>query len=665
MKMSFRKAVITNQSNSQSEQKAIWKLQSVFGGRAALCTVSATCESGFHPDSAILLCADLPDAPYLAIENHSPFWCRPVWGNNLSSLPDRVQELLIREGDGYLALLPLCGDTFKTVICGTEEGLAFRMYANFPVTECREQPAFLFMRGEHPLQLLFDIAKAAGEVLKLPMRKERPVADVFNTFGWCSWDAMQIRVNHAGMLEKATEFRKKKVPVGFAILDDMWADVPALNEIPSDATFGNMVSAMHKSKLRSFEGDPVRFPNGMKAAIDDLRQAGIPKVGVWFPTTGYWAGLEPESEIEEREKKNLITTSAGQRIVSPEPDKAKAYFLDLCRTAKSWGGDFVKIDNQGFHERYRGIAPIGQSAKAIQSAIDEATDACFGGALINCMGMPSECMFNRKSAVSRCSDDFMPESREWFAKHILQCAYNGLLQGQFYVNDWDMWWTDDEQAVKNSLCRAVSGGPIYVSDQIGRTRPEVLKPLLLRNGTIIRPDESATPTEDCLMENPTLSDKIFKIRNRIGENGLIAAFNIHEENRSVGGMVSPKDAGLPTGTYAYYEYFTKAAGILQPNEAVSVDLQNRDEFRLYTFVPMKDGVAAMGRLDLFTGVGAIEKRDGNQVTLCETGTMGFVSERPLTFTDENENPVPCERHGLLTVITAKAAHECVGSLSFN
>ena len=104
---------------------------------------------------------------------------------------------------------------------------------------------------------------------------------------------------------------------------------------------------------------------------------------------------------------------------------------------------------------------------------------------------------------------------------------------------------------------------------------------------------------------------------------------------------------------------------MQPNEAVSVDLQNRDEFRLYTFVPMKDGVAAMGRLDLFTGVGAIEKRDGNQVTLCETGTMGFVSERPLTFTDENENPVPCERHGLLTVITAKAAHECVGSLSFN
>lgn len=141
--------------------------------------------------------------------------------------------------------------------------------------------------------------------------------------------------------------------------------------------------------------------------------------------------------------------------------------------------------------------------------------------------------------------------------------------------------------------------------------------------------------------------------NRIGENGLIAAFNIHAENKPVDGTVSPKDAGLPTGTYAYYEFFTKAAGILQAGEAVPVWLENRDEFQLYTFVPMKNGIAAMGRLDLFTGVGAIEKRDDRSVTLCETGITGFVSERPLTFTDENRNIVPQERNGVLTTLSAK------------
>ena len=35
---------------------------------------------------------------YMAIENHSPFWCRPFWGKTLSELPSRVQSLLIKEG---------------------------------------------------------------------------------------------------------------------------------------------------------------------------------------------------------------------------------------------------------------------------------------------------------------------------------------------------------------------------------------------------------------------------------------------------------------------------------------------------------------------------------------------------------------------------------------
>ena len=652
--MNLLQSVLTAQSGNRIEKATLCKTSRIFGGRATVCTVSASCEEGFDPDSAILLYTDLADAPYLAIENHSPFWCRPVWGNTLASLPERVQELLIREEDGYRAILPLCGDNFKTVICGTESGMAFRMYANAPVTECKNQPAFLTMCGEHPLSLLKEIAKAAGDYLHIPMRKDRPVADVFNTFGWCSWDAMQIRVSHRGMLEKAEEFREKNVPVQFAIFDDMWADVPALNEIPSDASFGEMVSRMHKSKLRRFEGDPVRFPSGMKAAIDDLRRAGIPNIGVWFPTTGYWAGLEPGSEIEQKESDNLMTTEAGQRIVAPEPDKAKSYFLDLCHTAKEWGADFVKIDNQGFHERYRKIAPIGQSAKAIQSAIDGATETCFDGALINCMGMPSECMFNRRSAISRCSDDFMPESREWFAKNILQCAYNGLLQGQFYVNDWDMWWTDDEQAVKNSVCRAISGGPIYVSDKIGRTRPKILKPLLLKNGRILRADESATPTEDCLLESPTLSDKIFKIRNRVGENGLIAAFNINKSDQPVSGAVSPENACLPTGIYGYYEYFTQTAGILHPGEEIPVSLENRDTFRLYTFAPLTDGIAVIGRLDLMAGVAAVTGRRGDQITLCEAGKVGLISEAPLQCTDESGKAIPQERNGALTILSAKA-----------
>lgn len=88
-------------------------------------------------------------------------------------------------------------------------------------------------------------------------------------------------------MEKVLEFKEKKVPVGFAIIDDMWADVPPLNDVPADIEFSAMVKVMHASKLRSFRGDSKRFPKGMRAAIEDIKHAGIPYVGVWFPTTDF------------------------------------------------------------------------------------------------------------------------------------------------------------------------------------------------------------------------------------------------------------------------------------------------------------------------------------------------------------------------------------------
>ena len=556
----------------------------------------------------LIYSTNIPDtSEYLAIENHSPFWCRPFWGSSLSELPERVQALLLKNGETYTYYLPVCDSVFKTLIRGGEHGVEFYTCSNCEtVTKCAHQLAFICLEGKDPLSLMKQAAKAVCELLGngLKLREEKVVPEVFNYLGWCSWDSMQIRVNHEGLLEKAREFKEKNVPVHFAIIDDMWADVPALNEIPEDADFGKMVGMMHASKMRSFAGDPKKFPKGMAAAIADLKKEGIPTVGIWFPTTGYWAGLMPNESEAEKQKGNTVTLANGQIIVAPDEEKAVRYFDDLCARVKEWGGDFVKIDNQGFHQRYMNVAPIGQSARAIQKGIDVAADKHFDGALINCMGMPSECMFNRTSVVSRCSDDFIPESREWFAKNILQCAYNGLLQGQFYVNDWDMWWTDDEQAVKNSLCRAISGGPIYVSDKIGRTNPEILKPLCMEDGKIIRPDESAIPTADCLMQNPTTTNKIFKLRNRFGNKGVCAVFNINAENKPVSGTLSPMEVGIADGDYAYYEYFSRETGVLKQGEHLQIILSHNDEFCLYSFVPVVSGQSPdFGQTDLFMGVG--------------------------------------------------------------
>ncbi len=572
-----------------------------------------------------------PDA-YMAIEANSPFWCRPFWGARLCELPSLVQELVIREQAQYRVFLPVCDSIAKTYIRGGSDGMELVIATNRDgFCEIPEQLAFVEVCGKSATDALQAAAKAAAKLLGngLKMREERPCPEVFNYLGWCSWDAFWIRVSHKGLVDKAREFREKKVPIRFAIIDDMWADAPNLNEIPLDTPFREMVGMMHSSRLRSFEGDPKRFPDGMRAAVDGLKAEGIAEVGIWFPTTGYWKGLT-EDGAAARMLGDCVAMSADERItVVPEQEKAMRYFDTLCGKCREWGADFVKIDNQGFHHNFKNTHTFGDSARAIQNAIDRAAEKHFDGALINCMCMPSECMFHRTdSAVARCSDDFSPENREWFAKNILQSAYNGLMQGQYHINDWDMWWTDDAQAVKNSICRAISGGPIYVSDKLGRTRPEVLKPLSLKNGRILRPDFSAIPTEDCIMQDPTKGTRLFKIRNRFSENGVLAVLNINADNAPCTGSVAPEDCGMPLGEYAYYEYFSKRAGVLGRGEGVEVILDSNDDFCLYTFVPMKDDIAVLGRADLYMGIGA-SRRDGNTVTLTEEGTVVVVSHKTI------------------------------------
>ncbi len=615
--------------NSSLDIRTVSVSEGDCSGLAYYITLSA--KEGMSGEQTAVLAPDVADTDkYMSINRHSTYWCRPFWGKSLCELPQNIQELVIEQDGKYTVFLPVCDSISKTIIRGGENGMELVVATNKDgLREIPEQLSFVVMEGDSATETLKAAARSVARLLEngLKMRDERPCPEVFEYLGWCSWDAFQIRVDRDGLVAKAREFKEKSIPVHYAIIDDMWADVPSLADIPADAPYIDMVRAMHASKLRAFEGAPERFPDGMKKTVSDLKAEGISEVGIWFPTTGYWKGLEKDGEAYN-ELRDCVALGSDERItVIPEKDKAEKYFDCLCGKTHEWGADFVKIDNQGFYHNFKNTHTFGESASAVQGAIDKSAQKYFDGALINCMGMPSECMFHRtESAVCRCSDDFKPESREWFAKHILQCAYNGLLQGEYHINDWDMWWTDDEQAVKNSLCRAISGGPIYVSDKLGRTRPEILAPLALKNGRILRPDSSATPTEDCIMHDPTKGDKVFKLRNTFGKNGVLAVFNINSENKPCTGTVSPEECGLECGKYAYFEYFSQSGGILCRGEGLNVELDTNDDFKLYTFVPFENGYAVMGRADLYMGVGAVERKNG-KISIKERGKIIIISEK--------------------------------------
>lgn len=566
---------------------------------------------------------------YMADRRHSEFWCSPFFGEtDFSVMPTETQLLLCEKEDGHwIAVVPVVSEDYKCILEGTPDGLAAVMYSWCRNLDAVRGLAFVLAEGEDPFALVHDCVTYALELLNngCSPKDKRRYPDVFEYLGWCSWDALQIRVSEDGLIEKCEEFKEKNIPVKWAIIDDMWAEVKNFNDAVYNSR-SEMFRLMHSSSMYDFEASYRRFPHGLAHAVDRIHSYGI-KVGMWHPTTGYWMGIDPAGPAYAQ-LKNYAYTSPDGRIMSDwREDKAFCWFNTIHRFFRKCGADFLKVDNQSMTRRfYKYTGTVGDVTRQYHRGLEASVGLNFDNCMINCMGMASEDMWNRSfSPISRCSDDFQPEDRPWFTKHILQCTYNSVLQGEFYWNDYDMWWTDDTQAEKNSVLRAVSGGPIYVSDEIGRSRAEILKPLAFDDGRILRCDRSGMPTADCLAVNPETSGKPLKIQNITGKSGVVAAFNITKEQNPVTGCVKPSDVpGLSGEEFVIYDYFSGDFTILKADEGAEFTLNDIDDFRLYIIVPYVNGFAAIGRTDKFISPASITQQIGEEVTLYEEGLYAFV-----------------------------------------
>ncbi len=589
-------------------------------------------------DRGALIQIPLPDEiHYMANHRHTEFWCKPSFGTDPAAVPEETQMFLYQKPDGVRGIIvPVVSENYKCVLEGTADGLTAVLFSWCrDLTECRGL-AFVTAEGNDPYEL---VARCVREALRIlnngcVLREKRRYPDVFEYLGWCSWDALQIRVSEDGLAEKCEEFKAKNIPVKWAIIDDMWAEIAQFNGAVYH-TRNEMFNLMHDSSMYDFEASYTRFPQGLAHAIDRIHGYGI-KVGMWHPTTGYWFGLDPNGVAYQKLAPYTYVAPEGEIIADWHEDKAFNYFNTMHRFFRSCGADFLKVDNQSMTNRfYRYVGTVGKVTHDWHRGLEASVGLNFDNTMINCMGMASEDMWNRPfSSISRCSDDFQPEDRPWFTKHILQCTYNSILQGQFYWNDYDMWWTDDTQAEKNSLLRAVSGGPIYVSDEIGRSRPEILKPLAFSDGRILRCDRSGMPTADCLTVDPETSGKPLKIQNITthegGSAGVVAAFNITKDQNPAAGTVSPKDVpGLAGEQFAVYEYFTGDCRVIGRDDEIPFTLRDIDDYRLFILVPIVNGFAAIGLIDKMIAPAAITAEIGESVRLYEGGRYAYVKDGEL------------------------------------
>lgn len=597
-----------------------------------------------HLDTNEAAGIDISDIPqstaYMANFMRCSFWCGTKIFGALSEMPERTQALLSRaENSEYTYLLTACDKYFKSNIKACDNGgCTVFIYSHFPQSKCSECILIIGI-GNDPYTLPTLTAEYGLKVMKKSgkTRKHRRYPEVFEYLGWCSWDAFHMDVTHSDLLKKAEEFKEKEIPVRWMIIDDMWAEC-----------HNNNRKTMHSREMYNFEADPQRFPDGLGAAVNDLKDQYGMKVGIWYPTTGYWNGIDPEGPIA-KEHSDLLTVGFNGRLL-PSPDRTKLfeYFYMFNSFFKSCNADFLKVDYQScILDNYDHLVPMGLMAKNLHIAIESTVGVYFDGNLINCMGMANENFWNRpNSVINRISGDFMPEDRKWFVQHLIQCSFNAFAQGSIYTGDWDMWWSDDAQGTKNAVLRAMSGGPVYVSDELGRSVKEKIMPIVYSDGRIIRLKESARPVLECLLEDCEHNGKIYKVFNRTENGGILAAFNIDEQENSVSGKISVSDIyGMEDCRCAVIDYFAKTVKILEKGERIELTLENYDDFRLYYIIKLENTVTPVGIMDKYMAPATFELIAENKCIVAEGGEFCFIADSLPENVYANEKAVNVRKIG--------------------
>ena len=578
----------------------------------------------------------------VALWRYKPWnsWTKPMPMEAGSKMPeDDVQFYYWQYSDGvYGAAVPLSGNGFRTTLGsnGTKWGSKAVSYADNKNIDSIPSMAIAF--GKDPFELFERIYRTALESMgkgeNLRVKKKFP--EPFNYIGWCTWNASDNgnKLNEDLLLNAAKSFSDNHFPIGWMLIDDGW--------------FQNK-----DKQLQSYLPNAKKFPNGFKPVVDKLKkQFGVKYMGVWHTFNGLWNGIDPDSELGKHFAPAMFSWTQKEspdkedaplktyQFIKPDSDSLNAFYNNWHRYLKQQGFDFVKVDNQLVVEKMAvNNYPVFTLSDSMHKALYRSVNKYFNGAIINCMDMTADAYLNfGSSAVARTSEDYFPyQADETYnlqrgnaAAHVLQAIYNSIYFGQMVYPDFDLFQSHNPNAIFHAIARAINCGPIYITDNIGEQKFEVLRPLVFSDGRIIKSATPLLPTEDCLFQ--VQDAKLFKASSMVRNAGLLGVWNAADADE-VEGSIKPGDVrNIKGNDFVLYEHFSQTLKTAKRNDSFPVKL-NRMGYRLYYVVPVKNGFAALGLTDKYNAPATILKEawDKNKVaiTLYEGGTFkAYSSKRP-------------------------------------
>ncbi|KAK8490547.1 hypothetical protein V6N11_055774 [Hibiscus sabdariffa] len=614
---------------------------------------------------------------FMCVFRFKMWWMTQRMGTCGQDIPFETQFLIVeaREGSGngddsavYAVFLPILEGDFRAVLQGNErDELEICLESGDPAVDEFEGNHLVFAAaGSDPFEVITNAVKSVEKHLKTFSHRERKkMPDMLNWFGWCTWDAFYTDVTSESLKEGLQSLEKGGIPPKFVIIDDGWQSVSMDangTEFKADnaANFANRLTHIkenHKFQKDGKEGHRVEDPAlGLRHIVNEIKQKHALKYAyVWHAITGYWGGVRPDvTEMEHYESK-VVYPISSPGVESNEPDQALDsmaknglglvnpekvfnFYDELHAYLASAGIDGVKVDVQNILETLgAGHGGRVKLARKYHQALEASIARNFkNNDIISCMSHNTDGLYSAKrTAVIRASDDFWPRDPASHTIHIASVAYNTVFLGEFMQPDWDMFHSLHPMAEYHGAARAVGGCAIYVSDKPGQHDFNLLRKLVLPDGSILRAKLPGRPTKDCLFSDPARDGKsLLKIWNLNEFTGVIGVFNcqgagwckvgktnvIHDEQPgTITGHVTAKDVDyLPkvaddewNGDSVVYSHLGGELVYL-PNEATMPITLKAREYEVFTVVPVKissEGYkfAPIGLIKMFNSGGAIRE----------------------------------------------------------
>jgi len=319
----------------------------------------------------------------------------------------------------------------------------------------------------------------------------------------------------------------------------------------TETDFARQMSGFEPNQ--KFQENADESATSLKNLVSRLKtEFGVKQLYCWHALHGYWRGISPTLGIEAGINATNVMPQLSEHLLRVEPVLAwdavslfgvglvpdegdlSILYENLHAPLVLAGVDGVKVDVQsGVSSLGGGISGGSRIARVYTRALENSVSTKFASpngaaGCINCMCHSTENLYRyQQTSVARASDDFYPRRPNSHTVHLVNVAYNSLFIGEICLPDWDMFHSKHVSAGLHAAARAVSGGPVYVSDAPGQHDAELLKRLVLEDGSILRALLPGRPTRDSLFADVGQDGaNVMKVWNKNQHGGVIATFNV-------------------------------------------------------------------------------------------------------------------------------------------